>query len=64
MVKTRKVPKGWKLEKGATTAPAGYVIITNRGSRFTSQGDSRHCLLISEEDYEWSLLEEAENAEA
>ncbi len=28
------MPKGWKVDKGATTAPLGGVVITSGGSRF------------------------------
>ena len=36
--KLKSVPKGFRLVKGATTAPIGYRLYTNRkGSRFTKK---------------------------
>jgi hypothetical protein len=28
------IPRGWSIVRGATTAPNGYVIISNNKSRF------------------------------
>ena len=28
------MPKGWRVLRGATTAPNGYVVISNKKSRF------------------------------
>jgi len=38
-----KMPDGWKVCKGATTAPYGYVWINNGKSLFT--GEYNHALL-------------------
>lgn len=36
--KLKSVPKGFRLVKGATTAPVGYRLYTDRkGSRFTKK---------------------------
>lgn len=37
------IPIGWKVIKGATTAPLGYVWISNGKSRFS--GEYEHGLL-------------------
>ncbi len=33
----KRIPKGWKVLKGATTAPNGYVWIWNGKSRFLGE---------------------------
>lgn len=40
-----KVPKGWRVNRGATTAPRGYVWIDNGKSRFSAKRDYRHALI-------------------
>lgn len=43
-----ELPKGWKRVEGATTAPNGYVVVSNNQSRF---GGDRETKLIKQEDY-------------
>lgn len=38
-----EMPRGWKVNKGATTAPDGYVWIWNGKSLFS--GEYQHALL-------------------
>lgn len=33
------LPEGWKVDKGATNAPLGYVFINNNKSRFGGERD-------------------------
>lgn len=42
-----EMPKGWQILEGASTAPAGYVWISNGKSRFS--GEYEHALLKVEE---------------
>jgi len=43
--KFKSIPQGFRLVKGATTAPVGYRLYTNRkGSRFT-KGKSLYVLV-------------------
>lgn len=47
-----KVPEGWKKAEGVTTAPNGYVAITNGGSRFPKEGQQKKEIkFIKEEDF-------------
>lgn len=32
-----KIPKGWIKTKGATTAPSGFIWVSNGKSRFSGQ---------------------------
>lgn len=43
-----ELPKGWKRVEGATTAPNGYVVVSNNQSRF---GGDRETKLIKQEDF-------------
>lgn len=45
------MPEGWKRVEGATTAPNGYVIVSNNKSRL---GGERETKLIKQEDFEKS----------
>ena len=36
----QEVPEGWNIDEGATTAPAGYVWVTNGESRFSGNRQS------------------------
>ena len=38
-----ELPKGWRLIKGAQTAPVGYVWVNNNKSRFSKE--YQHALL-------------------
>ena len=44
----KELPKGWKRVEGATTAPNGYVVVSNNKSRYDG---GRETKLIKQEDY-------------
>ena len=50
MVKRRKsIPKGFRLVRGATTAPVGYRLYSNRtGSRFTKNKKKTNYVYVKE----------------
>ena len=49
-----KVPEGWKKAEGVTTAPNGYVAITNGGSHFPKEGQQKKEIkFIKEEDFNY-----------
>ncbi len=50
----QELPKGWKEDKGATTAPVGFIWITNGKSLFRGERKSG---LIREENLRRSLNE-------
>ena len=43
-----ELPEGWKRVEGATTAPNGYVVVSNNESRF---GGGRETKLMKEEEF-------------
>lgn len=47
----KELPSGWKRVEGATTAPNGYVVVSNNKSRL---GGERETKLIKQEDFEKS----------
>lgn len=44
----KELPKGWKKVEGATTAPNGYIVVSNNKSRFDGNRETK---LIKQEDY-------------
>lgn len=48
----KSVPNGWKKAEGVTTVPNGYVAITNGGSFYPKEGQTkRETKIIKEEDF-------------
>ena len=43
-----EVPEGWKVIKGASMAPNGYVFVSNGKSRFTSPQEYKSALVPKE----------------
>lgn len=39
------LPKGWRENKGATTAPNGYSVISNGKSRFSPNGEYKNGII-------------------